>query len=249
MADPKVEAAEQKQEADKEKPKPKYNILNTTVKKPAYNPEDYSFKQEEGQFKVKAVNSLNGQQFNIDGCKNGFYFIFDVTANIYIDDTENCFVFAAPVESSVFVRNCRNMVVVATAGQFRSYNCHNSHFSLYCKSQPVIESSSQLHFCSLECPAYPQLKGQFAQAKLEPINNHWSEIYNFTKKEGETHSLLSRHPLHQLQVDWKRAFQEANLTLSQNEQDVVPFIQGLLPLETQGQRVLLVFGSEEPEQD
>jgi len=30
------------------------------------------------------------------------------------------------------------MIIVGAVGQFRTYNCHNCHFSIYCKSQPVI---------------------------------------------------------------------------------------------------------------
>lgn len=73
------------------------NILKpkkSTKKK--YNPDDYRFLNEEGTFKVKKIDSIKEQQFNIDGCKNCFFFIFDITANLYIDDTEGCFIFVAP---------------------------------------------------------------------------------------------------------------------------------------------------------
>lgn len=103
-----------------DKPKPKYNILPSKIKKKV-NLDDYRFLQQSEEFKVKKLGSLNQQQFNIDKCKNCTFFVFDITANVYIDDTENCFIFIAPCESTIFVRNCKNLVIVAATGQFRTY--------------------------------------------------------------------------------------------------------------------------------
>lgn len=125
------------------------------------------------------------QQFNFDNCKNGSYFIFDITANVYIDETEDCFIFIAPCNSTIFVRNCKNLVIVAATGQFRTVNCENCHFSLLCKSGPVIESSTGMHFSCFECPSYEKLGDQFESARLEVWNNYWTHIHDFTPKNQE----------------------------------------------------------------
>jgi len=49
--------------------------------------DDYRFVKQEGVFRVKKLDSLNQQQFNIDGCRNCVFFIFDITANVYVDDS------------------------------------------------------------------------------------------------------------------------------------------------------------------
>ncbi len=72
----------------------------------------------------------------------------------------------APCESTIFIRNCKNVALVAVTGQFRTYNCHNCKFSLYCKSQPVIESSSGLTFSTFACPVYEQLPEQLKKKRF-----------------------------------------------------------------------------------
>lgn len=133
------------------------------------------------------MNSLNQQQFNIDNCHGCVYFIFDITANLYIDDSTDCFVFCAPCESSVFIRNCKNMRFVGATKQFRVRDCFDSEFALYCNSQPVVESSARLVFSNFSAVGYKELLGQFRTTKMDVWNNHWSEIHDFTKKAGEVH--------------------------------------------------------------
>ena len=69
-----------------EPPKFQANILKPKITKKKYNPDDYRFKDEIGTFKVKKIDSIKEQQYNIDNCKDSTYFVFDITANVYIDD-------------------------------------------------------------------------------------------------------------------------------------------------------------------
>lgn len=209
-----------------EKPKFHANILKPKAPRKKYNPEDYRFSGEKETFKVKTVDSIKEQQFNIENCTGCTFFLFDITANLYVDDCSDCFIFVAPVESTIFLRNCKRLTVIAATKQFRTYECHDCTFSLYCKSQPVIESSSQLIFSPFNAPNYQQLPAQFQKIKLEPWNNHWSEIHNFTKKEGEKHHKLVENAA--LEVEWDRAFSEASLVAGE-EDNYVPFINGDLP--------------------
>lgn len=133
---------------------------------------------------MKKIDSIKCQQYNIDNCNQSEYFIFDVTANVYIDDTNDCKIYIAPCESTIFVRNCKNLIIVAATKQFRTYECHNCIFSLLCKSQPVIESSTELTFVPFEIDYYTEFNKQMNTVKLDVWNNHWSEIHNFTKKQG-----------------------------------------------------------------
>lgn len=159
----------------------------------------------EGAFRVKKLDSLMQQQFNIDECKGCSFFIFDVTANVYIDDSENCTVFIAPCESTVFLRNSKNMRVIAATKQFRVRDCFDCEIGLYCPSQPVIESSNRMVIAPFPQIGYPQLLGQFKTVKMEVWNNHWSEIHDFTKKAGEQHFELKADLA--LEWDWEKALE------------------------------------------
>ena len=57
---------------------------------------------------------------------------------------------------------------------------------LYCATDPIIESSQDLIF-SIWNVAYPQLSAQFASAKLDPSDNHYSRVYDFNSAQGESH--------------------------------------------------------------
>jgi effector-binding domain-containing protein len=61
------------------------------------------------------------------------------------------------------------------------------------------------------CPEYEEFGAQLKKLKREGWNNHWSEIHNFTKKEGEIHYTLHRHPSHEMEVNWEKAFDEAGV--------------------------------------
>ena len=127
------------------------------------------------------MDSLNGQQFNINGCQSCEFFIFDVTANLYIDNCKDCFIYCAPCVSTVFVRDSSNIRMIVATKQFRIRDCYDCEFSLYCNSQPVIESSDRIVFSNFAAVNYQQLHSQFVKTRMSVFNNHWSEIHDFTK--------------------------------------------------------------------
>lgn len=60
-----------------------------------------------------------------------------------------------------------------------------------CQSQPIIESSLRMGFGCFRA-AYPQLPEQLVSAGIDPWNNTWSNIFDFTKnyKPKENHFYL-----------------------------------------------------------
>ena len=71
-------------------------------------------------------------------CTKSELYIFDVTANLYVDKCHDCFIYCAPCESTIFLRDCTNITMVAATKQFRVRDCKDCSISLFCNSQPVI---------------------------------------------------------------------------------------------------------------
>ncbi len=98
------------------------------------------------------------------------------------------------------------MKLVTISKQFRVRDCFDCSFSIYCNSQPVIESSAGIVFSNLSpVVGYPQLLAQFKTACMDVWTNHWSEIHDFTKKAGEVHFKLQFLP--EFEIEFKRALQ------------------------------------------
>lgn len=85
------------------------------------------------------------------------------------------------------------------------------------------------------------MQDQIKRKRFEPLNNHWSEIHNFTKKEGEVHYQL-KEKIDLEAIDWKQAFQDAELEIAESE-NPIPLIMGDLPYEAKT-LLLIVFNEE-----
>lgn len=55
-------------------------------------------------------------------------------------------VFIAACVDSVFVRNCVGCVFTVACKQLRTRDCTDCEFRLYCKTEPIIETSTRLAF-------------------------------------------------------------------------------------------------------
>ena len=168
------------------------------------NLDDYRFVNLTSELKVKKLNTLNSQQFNINSCSDCEIYIFDVTANLYVDKCHDCFIYCAPCESTVFIRDCTNIRFIGATKQFRVRDCKNLEVSLYCNSQPVIESSNDIEFSNFGTFGYVELYEQFRKTKMSVFNNHWSEIHDFTKKETPNYKLTLQK---EVECNWKQALE------------------------------------------
>lgn len=67
--------------------------------------------------------------------------------------------------------------------------------SLYSLTDPIIETSTGMQFAPFN-GAYAGIQQHFNDARLEPNNNHWSQIYDFNDpdKTGVNWSLMSAFP-------------------------------------------------------
>ncbi|XP_060576615.1 LOW QUALITY PROTEIN: protein XRP2-like [Ruditapes philippinarum] len=158
-------------------------------KRPKVDPSNYMFDGLTNQTVCKLPGSLNGKQFIVQNCKNCNIYLYDYTSTVTVDDCIDCNFFIGPIQTSIFIRDCTGCKFVVACQQFRLRDCQNLDAFLCCATQPIIESSSRV---KLACFTYyyPELAGQFKDAKLSVFNNNWSNIHDFTQDDNMKHFTL-----------------------------------------------------------
>ena len=66
---------------------------------------------------------------------------------------------------------------------------HSSSIYLYSANDPVIEASSGLRFAPFNL-GYPKLREQAAAAELDPNENKWELIFDFTEKKESNFGVI-----------------------------------------------------------
>ncbi|XP_060568964.1 protein XRP2-like [Ruditapes philippinarum] len=158
-------------------------------KRPKVDPSNYMFDGLTDHTVGKLPGSLNGKQFIVQNCKNCNIYLYDYTSTVTVDDCIDCNFFIGPIQTSIFIRDCTGCKFVVACQQFRLRDCQNLDAFLCCATQPIIESSSRV---KLACFTYyyPELAGQFKEAKLSVFNNNWSNIHDFTQDDNMKHFTL-----------------------------------------------------------
>jgi len=147
------------------------------------DPKELCFNGQTDKLLVKK-KFIEGQQFLIDGCKNCQILLFDWTEQVMIDYCEDCIIFIPPCASSVFLRNCKNCKIVVACQQLRTRECDNVEFNILSQTSPSIESSTNLRF-SCWGLNYFSLNAHLKAAGLDPWENKWAQIYDFTPSNSE----------------------------------------------------------------
>eukprot|EP01029_Cantina_marsupialis_P029663 TRINITY_DN781981_c0_g1_i1.p1 TRINITY_DN781981_c0_g1~~TRINITY_DN781981_c0_g1_i1.p1 ORF type:complete len:332 (-),score=91.35 TRINITY_DN781981_c0_g1_i1:158-1153(-) len=175
---------------------------------------------KESECIMRKPGSIDGQQFLIEECKNCDIFVLDHSAAVNIDACENCNIYIGPCETSVFIRECTNCRFVVACQQFRTRDCNDISCSLYCQTEPIIESSKDVKIGCF-CFSYFGLADQFKKANLEVWENRFSEVHNFTPKFADW-SMLRQKELEVLPMD--KLPEDVTATF-----DIVPFTTGRAP--------------------
>ena len=68
---------------------------------------------------------------------------------MFVDDCENCKIIVGPIEGSIMVRTSKNCEISVIARQIRFRDCENIKCFAYCPSDPAVESSFNIFFCSI----------------------------------------------------------------------------------------------------
>ncbi|CAK66950.1 unnamed protein product (macronuclear) [Paramecium tetraurelia] len=156
------------------------------------NREDYQFRKKTGQELIKYPGQLNGLDFVVSNCEDCTIYICDHAAQIFVDLSKNCKIFIGPVEGSIFVRKCENIEISVASSQFRVSNSNNIQCFVYTSSDPALEKSTGISFAPYNF-TYPGITEDFGKAKLDPANNKWSQVFDFTPNaEASNWTLL--HP-------------------------------------------------------
>mmetsp|Transcript_82307 Transcript_82307/g.145927 ORF Transcript_82307/g.145927 Transcript_82307/m.145927 type:complete len:354 (+) Transcript_82307:94-1155(+) len=147
------------------------------------DPKDFIISGKNAEVIIREEGSINGEQFNVEECKDCDIFLFDHLATVFIDVCENCRIFIGPIESSIFIRNCRSCNFITACQQFRCRDCTDCRFGLLSTTEPIIETSTNMQFACFDF-FYFSLREQFKKAGLPVVNNKWWQIHDFNKNDG-----------------------------------------------------------------
>ncbi|KAL7686733.1 putative cyclase-associated protein CAP/septum formation inhibitor MinC [Plasmopara halstedii] len=153
----------------------------------------YTFRNKVNETLMKLPGQIDGQAFDVSDLEGCQVMLLDHINQVQIDHLSNCRVFVGPSSESVFVRNCTNCVFTIACKQLRTRDCSDCSIYLYSLTDPIIETSQEMTFAPFN-GAYCGIERNFADARLEPTNNHWSQVYDFNDpdKSGDNWRILNR---------------------------------------------------------
>ncbi|XP_050424046.1 protein XRP2-like [Adelges cooleyi] len=159
-------------------------LVYSWVERKHLNPTDYVIENLSNSTMYKAPGTVGGQQFVVRNCEDSYVYVLDYSDSVTIDDCQGCTIILGPTKQSVFVRDTVNTTIIVACGQFRVRDCTSLNVSLFCSTQPVIESSREMSFSCYQL-YYNQLEAQFKKANLNIWNNNWRTVYDYTWNEGD----------------------------------------------------------------
>lgn len=113
-----------------------------------------SFKDLSSGTHMKRRGDVNGQSFEISNLKGCKAYVMDFSDQVLVDGVQDSEILIGPSSDSVFLRNVTNCTLFIACKQFRCRDCTSCTVSLYSMTEPVVESSSNMHFCPYNA-AYP----------------------------------------------------------------------------------------------
>jgi len=117
---------------------------------------------------------------NLEGCT---VLVLDVYSQVTCSGLQGCRVFIGPTAGSVLLRDLVNCHVTLAGKQIRIRSSHSCTLAVHTPSPPVIEDSSDLLFLPFN-GVFPGIDASFLQAGLQPTNNEWASVHDFTPAEG-----------------------------------------------------------------
>ncbi|CAD2222264.1 Tubulin binding cofactor C, putative [Angomonas deanei] len=127
---------------------------------------------------------VTGQQVQIEYLNECTVAILDPLDSMTVDDCEGGVLFVAACEGSVFLRNCKNMTVHVACKQLRTRDCENVDLHIFTTTDPVVEMSHHMTFRPFHI-RLPSLKQSFKDCKLDPTQNRFVHVYDFTTDAKE----------------------------------------------------------------
>jgi protein XRP2 len=85
--------------------------------------------------------------------------------------------------AQIFIRDCKGCKCIIACQQYRARNCEDCDTLLFASTAPVVETSTNMRFGCFRF-FYFNLAQQFKSVKMSVYDNKWSEVYDFTPKDG-----------------------------------------------------------------
>ncbi len=104
----------------------------------------YTFRKVINEKRIKNIGEVEGKPFEIIDCKDSELLVLDNTDQVQIDGCVDCKIFIGASSESVFIRDCCNCSFTVACKQLRARDCQSCTFYLCSKTNPVIETSSQI---------------------------------------------------------------------------------------------------------
>eukprot|EP00941_MAST-03F_sp_MAST-3F-sp1_P006144 g6144.t1 len=143
----------------------------------------YNFSKQDNQYLRKESGEIDGEAFTLSDLKSCEVILADVCAQVTCDRLTHSQVFIGPTKQTVFLRDCNDCEFTVACNQFRIRDCHRCTVYLFSQTDPVIESSDELQFANFN-GAYPELAKHFRQARLDPTDNHWKNVFDFNADDS-----------------------------------------------------------------
>ncbi|KRY43511.1 Zinc metalloproteinase nas-6 [Trichinella spiralis] len=182
--------------------------------------EKYRFANLCGVEKIKENCAIAGEQFTIDNCQNCTLCIFDRTAAVTIDDCIKCNILIGPCAGSIFIRNCKSCQFWIICQQLRTRDCHDLQLNVFCQTKPTIEASTNIQFSCIQIH-YDGLDKQMTAARLNPLNNYWDVVHDFSADESPVANYTLLYEEKAVQLQSEAVFQNSSVTFERSKSTVL----------------------------
>ncbi|KRX71613.1 Protein XRP2 [Trichinella sp. T6] len=178
--------------------------------------EKYRFANLCGVEKIKENCAIAGEQFTIDNCQNCTLCIFDRTAAVTIDDCIKCNILIGPCAG----RNCKSCQFWIICQQLRTRDCHDLQLNVFCQTKPTIEASKNIQFSCIQIH-YDGLDKQMTAARLNPLNNYWDVVHDFSADESPVANYTLLYEEKAVQLQSAAVFQNSSVTFERSKSTVL----------------------------
>ncbi|GMS95300.1 hypothetical protein PENTCL1PPCAC_17475 [Pristionchus entomophagus] len=100
-----------------------------------------------------------------------------------VDDCVDCTLIVGPLHGNLFIRGSSNCKVFYVGQQFRMRDCKEVDIAIYCRTQPIIESSANIRFYPLNL-FYPNLHEHLTTIGMSAFGSPPRSIHDYTPTPG-----------------------------------------------------------------
>ncbi|CAL6059150.1 Tubulin_binding cofactor C [Hexamita inflata] len=133
----------QKQQSSQQKPRYPVRLV---YPKGTTDLSNLRISNQQNKYFLRAHGSVNNSELRLEDLTNCMVILLDGVKAITIDNCKNCSFVLCACSGSIFMRDCENCKVAAISQQMRLRNCKQCCYYIHCKTDPIIEVSSNIQF-------------------------------------------------------------------------------------------------------